>query len=173
MTAGGSTFLPSASGSIGRRPYWCGRSSSTAELIRGRSAIVSPGGKPNRRPRIRSSRLLHIRRPVNLSSQVIHGDLTENVLFADSLEPAVIDVTPYWRPAGFAAAVVVADAVCWHEADLDTLLPATSAIAEFPQLLVRAAIYRLATALVFGESELDAYARVIRLAERLVARGVA
>jgi uncharacterized protein (TIGR02569 family) len=118
-------------------------------------------------------RLLHIRRPVNLSSQVIHGDLTENVLFADSLEPAVIDVTPYWRPAGFAAAVVVADAVCWHEADLDTLLPATSAIAEFPQLLVRAAIYRLATALVFGESELDAYATVIRLAERLVARGVA
>jgi hypothetical protein len=38
-------------------------------------------------------RLSAIRAPVDLPSQVIHGDLTENVLFADHLPPAVIDVT--------------------------------------------------------------------------------
>jgi hypothetical protein len=98
---------------------------------------------------------------------VIHGDLTKNVLFADPLQPAVIDVTPYWRPAGFAAAVVVGDAICWRDADPDPLVVATLTVAEFPQLLVRAVIYRLVTALVFGESDLDAYVKSIRLAERL------
>jgi uncharacterized protein (TIGR02569 family) len=117
--------------------------------------------------------LLDIRRPVRLPTQVIHGDLTENVLFADPLQPAVIDVTPYWRPAGFAAAVVVGDAICWRDADPDPLVVATSTVAEFPQLLVRAVIYRLVTALVFGESDLDAYAKGIHLAERLGTRDTA
>jgi uncharacterized protein (TIGR02569 family) len=112
-------------------------------------------------------RLLDLRRPVHLAAQVIHGDLTENVLFADPLKPAVIDVTPYWRPAGFAAAVVVADAICWWDADPDELVVATSTVAGFPQFLVRAAIYRLVTSLVFGQSDLDAYARVVGLAEQL------
>jgi hypothetical protein len=76
-------------------------------------------------------------------------------------------VTPYWRPAGFAAAVVVGDAICWRDADPDPLVVATSTVTEFPQLLVRAVIYRLVTALVFGQSDLDAYAKVVRLAERL------
>jgi uncharacterized protein (TIGR02569 family) len=112
-------------------------------------------------------RLLDIRRPVQLPAQVIHGDLTENVLFADWLPPAVIDVTPYWRPKEFAAAVVVGDAVCWRGADPEPLIVATSAVAPFPQLLVRAVIYRLVTGLVFGQSDFDAYAKVVRLAERL------
>jgi hypothetical protein len=47
------------------------------------------------------------------------------------------------------------------------LVVATSTVAEFPQLLVRAVIYRLVTDLVFGQSDLDAYAKVVRLAERL------
>jgi uncharacterized protein (TIGR02569 family) len=122
---------------------------------------------PARHPLL--DRLLDVRRPVELPDQVIHGDLTENVLFADPLPPAVIDVTPYWRPRGFAAAVVVGDAICWRDADPGQLAAAASAIAEFPQLLVRAVIYRLVTALVFGRSDFDAYANVIRVAERLAA----
>jgi uncharacterized protein (TIGR02569 family) len=96
-------------------------------------------------------RLLNMRRSVQLPAQVIHGDLTENVLFADALQPAVIDVTPYWRPAAFAAAVVVGDAVCWRDVDPDPLVVATSTVAEFPQLLVRAVLYRLVTALLSGQ----------------------
>ena len=33
-------------------------------------------------------------------SQVVHGDLYGNVLFAGIAPPAVVDITPYWRPAG-------------------------------------------------------------------------
>jgi uncharacterized protein (TIGR02569 family) len=115
-------------------------------------------------------RLLDARRLVDLPEQVIHGDLTENVLFADPLPPAVIDVTLYWRPREFAAAVVVQDAICWRAADPAPLLTATSTIPEFPQLLVRAVIYRLVTALVFGQSELDTYENVVRIAEHLAAK---
>ncbi len=51
--------------------------------------------------------------------QLIHGDLgAGNILFADEdgLAPAVLDVSPYWRPASFAFAVLVADALAWEGA---------------------------------------------------------
>lgn len=55
--------------------------------------------------------------PVEADGQVIHGDFGGNVLFEDGLPPAVIDFSPDWRPAAFAKAVVVVDALAWHEAD--------------------------------------------------------
>ncbi len=82
--------------------------------------------------------------PTELPSQVIHGDLGGNVLFADGLPPAVIDFTPYWRPGAFSLAVAVADAVAWHGAgpDLARALPERR---ERKSLIARAAIYRLVT----------------------------
>ena len=56
-------------------------------------------------------RLVAALRPVDAPSQLVHGDLTGNVLFADGLPPAVIDFSPYWRPTAFASAVVVGDAL--------------------------------------------------------------
>ena len=112
-------------------------------------------------------RLLAIRRPVKLPSQVIHGDLTENVLFHDGLPPAVIDLAVYWRPSGFASAVVVGDAICWANAEPARLLAATAHLEEFPQLFVRAVIFRLVTTLVFGGGGVDPYVRVVDLAEQL------
>ena len=47
--------------------------------------------------------------------QVVHGDLTGNILFAPGELPAVIDVSPYWRPPAYAEGIVVADALCWHD----------------------------------------------------------
>ena len=49
-------------------------------------------------------------------SQLVHGDLTGNVLLSETLPPAVIDISPYWRPRDYAAGVVIADALCWHDA---------------------------------------------------------
>lgn len=80
--------------------------------------------------------------PLDLPSQLIHGDFTANVLFADGQPPCVIDFSPYWRPAGFAIGVIVADALTWGGAD-DSILSLTSTISEFPQLLVRAELRRI------------------------------
>jgi uncharacterized protein (TIGR02569 family) len=86
-------------------------------------------------------RLTAALRPVTAPSQLIHGDLTGNVLFHDQLPPAIIDLSPYWRPAAFAAAIVLADALVWEGAD-SQLLDAVSHIGDFGQYLVRALIYR-------------------------------
>jgi len=91
--------------------------------------------------------LLEARRPVVAPRQLVHGDLTGNVLFADGLVPGIIDFSPYWRPAAYAVGVVVADAVVWEGADLG-LLGAVAARAGMGQCLVRALIFRHVTALL-------------------------
>lgn len=82
-------------------------------------------------------------RPVDLRSQLIHGDFTENVLFVDGRPPAVIDVSPYWRPAAYAEAIVVVDALDWYGADT-SILDLVAATPEIDQLMARAEIFRLA-----------------------------
>lgn len=90
------------------------------------------------------ARLERLREPLDLPAQLVHGDLSGNVLFAAGQEPAIIDFSPYWRPAGYAEAIAVIDGWLWHDEppDLVRLLPSTVATA---QLLVRAAIFRLIT----------------------------
>lgn len=45
--------------------------------------------------------------------QLVHGDLAGNVLLDARGVPVVIDMAPYWRPALWAEAVCVLDAVLW------------------------------------------------------------
>ena len=100
------------------------------------------------------ARLAAARRPLTAPGQLIHGDLGGNVLYHDTLPPAVIDFAPYWRPAGFAAAIVVADALVWEGADA-RVLTAVSHIDDFGQYLIRAMIYRMVTELLLGRSLID------------------
>lgn len=88
-------------------------------------------------------RLLALLRSINLPSQLIHGDLTENVLFVPGLPPAIIDLSPYWRPAAYAQAIVVADALDWCGAD-ESILDYVRDVPEIWQLMVRAELFRIA-----------------------------
>lgn len=88
------------------------------------------------------ARLLAARRPIGAPNQLIHGDLGGNVLFADGLPPAVIDFSPYWRPAAYASTIVLADAVVWHGADVG-LLAMVADGPEGAQLVIRALLFRL------------------------------
>ncbi len=87
-------------------------------------------------------RLLAVRRPLDLPSQLIHGDLVGNVLFADGLPPAIIDLSLYWRPVGYGAALVVGDALAWERAS-PSILGLIEHFAEWPQLLLRAVVFRI------------------------------
>lgn len=89
-------------------------------------------------------RLADHRQPINARHQLIHGDLTGNVLFHPQLPPAIIDLSPYWRPPAFASAIVVADALVWEGAN-KSLLEAVAGKPDFAQYVVRALIYRLVT----------------------------
>jgi uncharacterized protein (TIGR02569 family) len=89
------------------------------------------------------SALLELRRPVKQdAAQLIHGDLTGNVLFAANEVPVVIDFSPYWRPPVFAEAVVVADGLLWFDPPSD-LLTGGSDRPDWRQMLIRALIFRL------------------------------
>jgi hypothetical protein len=103
--------------------------------------------------------LLAALRPVHQPSQLIHGDLGGNVLFAGGEPPVVIDFSPYRRPAGLALAVAVAavDALMWSGADPAILGQLTAQAgcdpADFGQLLARALVYRLVTEVIFWRGD--------------------
>jgi len=92
--------------------------------------------------------LLAALRPVHLPAQLIHGDLGGNVLFAAGEPPAVIDFSPYWRPAGLALAIAAVDALTWSGAD-PAILDELVGEPELDQLLAHAHVYRLVTEVVF------------------------
>jgi len=73
--------------------------------------------------------------------QVVHADLTRNVLFAPGLAPAVIDISPYWRPPTYGEGVVLADALCWHDASAGLLERAGVS----GPAVARALLFRMAT----------------------------
>jgi len=75
------------------------------------------------------------------ASQLVHGDLAGNVLLSPALPPAVIDVSPYWRPPEYAEGVVIADALCWHDAPASLLSRAGVSVAA----VARALLFRMAT----------------------------
>lgn len=75
----------------------------------------------------------------DLRCQLIHGDLNEqNILCAPGLPPALIDMTPYWRPAEFALAVLA----FWigPYRGRAEILPHFAPIAAFDQMLIRMAL---------------------------------
>jgi uncharacterized protein (TIGR02569 family) len=49
--------------------------------------------------------------------QVVHGDLTGNVLLHPGLDPLILDFSPYWRPGPYALTIVITDALSWYGAD--------------------------------------------------------
>lgn len=78
--------------------------------------------------------------PPTCPAQFIHGDLTGNVFVDDDGTPVILDVSPYVRPLGWAAAIVVCDALLWHDADLEL---ADAVPADGPRdLLFRALAFR-------------------------------
>ena len=71
-------------------------------------------------------------------SGIDHGDLAGNVFLDGDGEPLVLDISPYVRPRRWAAAVVTADAVLWHGAELSR-----AAAFDDRDLLARALVYRM------------------------------
>jgi uncharacterized protein (TIGR02569 family) len=106
-------------------------------------------------------------------AQLIHGDLgLGNILFDDEagLAPAVLDVSPYWRPAAYASAVLVADAVAFEDAPVSLAATFLRRRDQAAQALARAVVFRVVTAARNWEStpgrvlaELEAYRGVLAL----------
>jgi uncharacterized protein (TIGR02569 family) len=116
-------------------------------------------------------RLLAALRPVDAPSQLVHSDLTGNVLFAEGLPPAIIDLSLFWRPPAYASAIVVADALVWEGAGED-LLESVTHDDDWEQFLLRALIFRAVTGWLLdeqrrtGQDDDDPYLPVVDVACR-------
>ncbi|OFE15701.1 hypothetical protein BA895_21505 [Humibacillus sp. DSM 29435] len=115
-------------------------------------------------------RLQDVLEPLS-APQIVHGDLTGNVLFAPGMVPAVIDISPYWRPPEYADGIVVADALAWHGARpslLDRVDVSVAAVA-------RALLFRMATTtecVASGVEGVDVVGEAQRYASAAAAIGV-
>lgn len=113
--------------------------------------------------------LYAVRRPlIGLRDQLIHGDLNPgNLLLSpepppSGAPPAIIDIAPYSRPAGFALAVFGYWIGPWH-GRMERLEPFRH-VEQFEQLLVRAGLRMLLSMSAFGgPHDLDQYARATAL----------
>jgi uncharacterized protein (TIGR02569 family) len=106
-----------------------------------------------------------LRRPRNgAPAQVVHANLAINVLFDEEgvLPPAVIDLAPLWRPAGFGAAVALADAIARHGARSDAAVALVAADDGRADLLARAVAFRV----VANPGDVERYAPVAEIALR-------
>ncbi len=74
------------------------------------------------------------------ADQLVHADLTGNVLLDAAGAPVVIDVSPSWRPTVWAEAIAVLDAVCVDGAPR-TVLPRWTTGRE-RQAMLRAVLFR-------------------------------
>ncbi len=89
------------------------------------------------------AQLAAYRTTVRAPAQIVHAELFGSVLFDEAGEPAVVDLVPCWRPRSWAAAVVVVDALAWGGAE-DALLERWAHLPDWPQMALRAVLYRLA-----------------------------
>ena len=109
------------------------------------------------------ARLEGLKEPLSkdvLVCQLIHGDLTGNVLFdmeGQDLPPAIIDISLYWRPVEYSEAIVVADGLLDHAEGSELILMYGTDKFRL-QLLVRAVYWRILTlAIQPGSPSADAW----------------
>ena len=126
-------------------------------------ARTAPPTADGRRSIELTNQLATLRRPTKSPNQLVHGDLYGTVLFIGTAAPGITDITPYWRPASWAAGVVVVDALSWGEAD-DGLIERWNALPEWPQMLLRALMFRLAVHALHPRSTAEAFPGLARTA---------
>ena len=89
--------------------------------------------------------LIRLRGPVGAwaGGGIVHGDLARGLLFDSGSEPALTEVVPYARPASWSAAVVAVDHLSWGTVD-PGVLGRWAHLDDWPQMVLRAAVFRLA-----------------------------
>lgn len=90
--------------------------------------------------------------------QVVHGDLSGNILFDDTLEPLVIDFSPTVAPVEYAEAILACDCIAWQGSPVSEidLLPDSEL---YKEMITRAVIFRLTVAAIGSGQDYDAFMR--------------
>jgi hypothetical protein len=92
----------------------------------------------------------------NYKVQVIHADLSGNILFDKVLDPLIIDFSPTIAPVEYAEAILVCDCIAWQGSPITDLglLGNSEYIIE---MILRAVIFRLSVAAIFAGDNQDKF----------------
>lgn len=102
-------------------------------------------------------------------SQLIHGDLAGNVLFAEGMAPAILDFSPWWASVSYAEGILCADALLRHGATI-RILELVSEPSAFPGMLARGALFRLLAVNEGAKEGHPEYLRELSRYDDLIAR---
>jgi hypothetical protein len=105
---------------------------------------------------------------VGPAPQLIHGDLAGNLLLADDLPPAIIDMSPHLAPAPFSEAIIVADSVAWEGAPASFATWYVTTEPAGRQLLARAVVFRLVSSAVLWPEQPDRVATEVAGYQRVI-----
>ena len=81
-------------------------------------------------------------RPKNVVCQLVHGDLSGNILFSPDEQPAILDFDYYWRPVEYAVAIFLADGMTWQGFSIEEVKVVGWDELRY-EMLVRALIFRI------------------------------
>ena len=98
--------------------------------------------QPHARVQNLYEKLTSYRTHLDLPEQVMHGDITGNMLYQRGQPLAIIDFSPYWRPAAYAEALMCVDSLMWEQAPW-SILELVELDETFIQLMLRAVMRRL------------------------------
>lgn len=100
--------------------------------------------------------LLKVRLKEYYTCQIVHADLSGNILFDEVLSPLIIDFSPTVAPVEYAEAILVCDCIAWQGSkvsDIDMLLNN-----EFNnEMIIRAVVFRLTVEAIFSGNDLNRF----------------
>jgi len=105
--------------------------------------------------------LFRLWKPIDLPVQLIHVDLSGNILF-DGDVPVIIDFTPGFFPKEYAEVLLLSDSIAWFDEPLESLdlLPINKE-STF-QMLLRAVLFRLSVPLFFDPANYSGFIKEYR-----------
>jgi tetratricopeptide (TPR) repeat protein len=89
------------------------------------------------------TQLRKVQKPMNVTCQLINGDMTGTTVFSTGSLPTVVNMLPLWRFAAFSRAIVVGDALVKGGKDQFFILNAGFHTEKHLQLLLRALLFRI------------------------------
>lgn len=92
----------------------------------------------------------------NYKVQIIHSDLSGNILFDNVLSPLIIDFSPKIAPIEYAEAILVCDCIAWQGSPTSELELICNSMFSI-EMIVRAVIFRLSTAAIFTGDNKDEF----------------
>ncbi|MCM3038119.1 hypothetical protein M3201_00180 [Paenibacillus motobuensis] len=101
-------------------------------------------------------RIVSLKKQYN--TQIVHGDLSGNILFDEVLSPLVIDFSPTIAPVEYAEAILVCDCIAWQGSKVSEidLLPNDKL---YREMIIRAIIFRLTVSAILSKGNIGEFSK--------------